>query len=262
MFAMRHSGSRSPNGHLRELPARARGGNVAWLKRAEMSHGVLLLGGNSVTDLRLRMAQSRLRSDLTPSHWSVAGLLSGAELMTVTFDTIGDPVEFAARNGVTRLPIDRFDDSDEFPNVCVLLFSASFEPVLEALDEVVNGRAVLDVPALTAAWLEALWGVADLDAPLREGRGMPGAALVELSHAIAGIELTPGLDSTASCPEAIWQSARWWTDYFRKSAAVALRAGVSAAKGHAQPSVPAGAFAIRSRLGTPLSSSSKEVRGK
>ena len=240
-----------------------RGGNVAWLKRAEMTQGVLLLGSSSVTGPAPAhgAVATSLRPDAEPLV-DCRAAVRAPRSVTVTFDSIGDPVEFAARNGVTRLPIDRFDDPDEFPNICVLLFSASFEPVLEALDEVANGRAVLDVPPLTAAWLAALWGVADLDEPLREGRGMPGAALVELSHAIAGIELTPGLDSTASCPEAIWQSARWWTDYYRESAAVALRAGVSAAKGHAQPSVPAGAFAIRSRLGTPLSSSNKEVRGK
>ena len=78
MFTMRHSGSRSPNGRLRDLPPRARGGDVAWLKRAEMTQGCCSSVGNSVTDLRLRMAQSRLRSDLTPSHWSIAALLSGA----------------------------------------------------------------------------------------------------------------------------------------------------------------------------------------
>ena len=43
-------------------------------------------------------------------------------------------------------------------------------------------------------------GVADLDAPLREGSGMPGAALVELSHAIAGIELTPGSTRRPAAP--------------------------------------------------------------
>lgn len=261
MFAMRHSGARAPNPHVREERATRRLGNVAWLKRSGMTNGVLLLGGTAVTDIRLRVAQSRLRSDVSPSHWSIAAILTGREAITVPIDAIGDPAEFAARNGVTRVPLDRFDDPTEFPNVGALLFSSTFEPVVAALEDVVSGRAVLDVPALTVAWLSALWGVTDLDAPLREGRGMPGAALVELSHAIAGIELTPGLASTASCPEAIWQSARWWTEYYRETAAIALRANAAPAEGHAQPSVPAGAFTIRARLGTPPSGS-KEVARK
>jgi len=257
MFAMRHSGARAPNKQVREAKPRRGEGNVAWLKRTEMSQGVLLVGGTALTDFRLRVAQSRLRSDLTPSHWSGAALLTATEVVTVALDSIGDPGGFAARNGVTRLPLDRYDDPAEFPNVCVLLFSSTFQPVLDALDDVVAGRAVLDVPALTAAWLSAIWGVSDLDEPLREGRGIPSAALVELSHAIAGIELTPGLESTSSCPDAIWQSARWWTDYYRETAAIAMRAGVRPDSGHAQPSVPAGFFAIRSRLAPPQTSAAE-----
>jgi hypothetical protein len=259
MFAMRHSGARSPNPQVREAKPKRGEGNVAWLKRSEISQGVLLIGGAALTDLRLRVAQSRLRSDLTPSHWSVAALFNAGEATTVALDAIGDPGEFAARNGVTPVPLARYDDPAEFPNIAILLFSSTFAPVLDALDDVVSGRAVLDVPALTAAWLASIWGVEDLDAPLREGRGIPGAALVELCHAIAGIELTPGLESTSSCPDAIWQSARWWTDYYRESAAIALRAGARPDTGHAQPSVPAGAFAIRSRLAPPQPTSAKEV---
>jgi hypothetical protein len=259
MFAMRHSGARAPNRQVREAKPKRGEGNVAWLRRSELSQGVLLIGGTDLADFRLRVAQSRLRSDLTPSHWSAACLISGSDVITVALDDIGDPGDFAARNGVTRLPLDRYDDPLEFPNVCVLLFSSTFQPVLDALDDIVAGRAVLDVPALTAAWLAAIWGVSDLDQPLREGRGIPSAALVELSHAIAGIELTPGLESTSSCPDAIWQSARWWTDYYRETAAIALRAGVKPDGSHAQPSVPAGFFAIRSRLAPPQPRSAAEV---
>ena len=73
---------------------------------------------------------------------------------------------------------------------------------------------------------------------------MPSAAFVEAVHAIADIELTPGLASASSCPEAIWQSARWWGDYYRESARVAA-AGMTRSAGHAQPQVPAGAYAVR-----------------
>lgn len=259
MFAMRHSGAGSPNRQVRQMAARRGEGNAVWLQRTEITQGVLLVGGTGSTDLRLRVAQSRLRSDLTPSHWSLAGLLDHAEVVTVALDAIGDPGEFASRNGVTRLPIDRYDDPARYPNVAVLQFSSTFDPVLEAVDAITSGRAILDVPALSATWIAALWGVADLDAPLREGRGMPAAALVELAHAIAGIELTPGLESTSSCPEAIWQSARWWTDYYRESLAVAMRAGSSPVAGHARPAVPAGMALIRSRWGAPRSEQAKEV---
>ena len=262
MFAVRHSGARSTNEQVRAQDPSDGEGNAAWVERSGVTQGVLLVGGSGLTDFRLRVAQSRLRSDLSPSHWSIAAILTGSDVVTVALDAIGDPASFAARNGVSRLPLDAFDDPSRYPNVAVLAFSSTFEPVVEALADVETGRAVLDVPALTAFWLSAIWGVADLDAPLREGRGMPSAALVELAHAIAGIELTPGLESTASCPEAIWQGARWWTDYYRESAAIAHRAGVSPDEGHAQPAVPAGMYAIRSRLAEAQPSSPKEIGGR
>jgi hypothetical protein len=46
-----------------------------------------------------------------------------------------------------------------------------------------------------------------------DGLGMPSAAMVETVTGAAGFDLTPGLESRASCPEAIWQSARWWHEY-------------------------------------------------
>ena len=260
MFAMRHSGAGAPNPQVREEPAEDGEGNLAWLERVGMGQGVILLGGSSLTDVRLRFAQSRLRADLTPSHWSVAGLLDGSEVTTVALDAIGDPHTFAAVNGVMRLPSERFDDTAAYPNVAVLLFTPTFDPIMTAVDDVATSRVILDVPALTVAWLSAVWAVVDVEAPLREGRGIPGAALVELSHAVAGLELTPGLESTASCPEAIWQAARWWTEYYRESTAVALRAGAVPTAGHAQPSVPAGAYVIRSRLVQAVEGSPKEVR--
>jgi len=40
--------------------------------------------------------------------------------------------------------------------------------------------------------------------------GMPSAAMLETAYATNGFDLTPGLESRSSCPEAIWQSASWW----------------------------------------------------
>jgi hypothetical protein len=259
VFAIRHSGAAAPNTQVTTQPAKRGEGNLAWLERTGVGEGVLLLGGSQLTDVRLRVAQSRLRSDISPSHWSFAGLLSQGVVVTSPLDAIGDPGEFAARNGVRRLDAAIFDDPQRYPNIAVLVFTAQYAPVFDALEQIESGRAVLDVPALVVAWLAALWAVDELDEPLREGRGMPGAAVVALAHAIAGLQLTPGLESTATCPEAIWQAARWWADFYRESAAVALRAGAAQFTGHAEPAVPAGMYAIRSRLVEPLSISPREV---
>ena len=262
MFAIRHSGAAAPNSQVSEQPSKRAEGNLAWLERTGVAEGVLLLGGSQLTDVRLRVAQSRLRSDISPSHWSFAGLISQRVVTTCAIEAIGDPGEFAAHNGVSHIDASVFDDPARYPNIAVLVFTSQYAPIFDALEQIESGRAVLDVPALTVAWLAALWAVDDLDAPLRDGRGMPGAAVVALAHAIAGLQLTPGLESTATCPEAIWQAARWWADFYRESAAVTLRAGAAQFTGHAQPAVPAGMYAIRSRLVEPLQTSPREVTSK
>src|SRR5262245_4210644 len=66
----------SPNEQLHAHDAQAGEGNAAWLRRCPLRNGVVLLGGTSLVDFRLRYAQSELRSDLTPSYWSLCGLVN------------------------------------------------------------------------------------------------------------------------------------------------------------------------------------------
>jgi hypothetical protein len=35
---------------------------------------------------------------------------------------------------------------------------------------------------------------------------------------MAEVELTPGLATASSCPEAIYQAAKWWHRYYEQSA--------------------------------------------
>jgi hypothetical protein len=43
---------------------------------------------------------------------------------------------------------------------------------------------------------------------------------VESVFARRGIELTPGLTSQSSCPEAVWQAAKWWAPYYDSAATI------------------------------------------
>lgn len=63
-------------------------------------------------------------------------------------------------------------------------------------------------------WLAYVWGAGRAANPLLDSQGIPSAAMVELVLGGAGYDLTPGLESRASCPEAIWQAARWWHSYY------------------------------------------------
>ena len=61
---------------------RARGEtNIEWLSSHWRDDRValLLLGCTGLVDFRLRVAQSHLRNDLTPSHWSHVALMGQGE---------------------------------------------------------------------------------------------------------------------------------------------------------------------------------------
>ncbi len=68
---------------------------------------MLLLGGTSIVDFRMRVAQSELRQDLLPSFWSTCGLLiDGKLLMTARVDAINDSSDRVERNGLEAVTLD------------------------------------------------------------------------------------------------------------------------------------------------------------
>jgi hypothetical protein len=70
------------------------------------------------------------------------------------------------------------------------------------------------------------------------GEGLPSAVFAETLFGLAGIELTPGLATASTCPEAIWQAAKWWASFYEQTS------DFSAAV-HAQSMVPKGCFVLR-----------------
>ncbi len=244
MLSMRASTATAPNGGVVEQKPKRGEKNAAWLARAGIEQGVVLLGGAALADVRVRFAQSLVRHDLTPSSWSSAALLLDGRLLTVPLETGDDVSSVPAANAIRSLPLTAVDDPDRYPNVALIAFAApGGDALAEAAADVARQRGLIDLPGLLIAWLGWVWGVDDTN-PLVAGQGVPGAAFVEAVHAIADIELTPGLASASSCPEAIWQSAKWWGDYYRESARVSA-AGMTRSAGHAQPQVPAGVYSVR-----------------
>jgi len=236
----RESPVSSPNDELQELAPQDGEGNVAWFKRSDLKVGVVMLGGTSLVDFRLRVAQSALRSDLTPSYWSVCGLIrDDGSFRSVPLQ----PADIAAvpkANAVEALWLEQFDDPAEWPNIAVLSFADNAEELEKQADRVAGTRSIVDLPPLVLAWLGHAWAVDNGANPLAAANGIPGAAFVEAAHSLAGIELTPGMSSAASCPEAIWQAVKWWHEYY----AGVAQLGVATA---AKPIVPVGRYALRQR---------------
>jgi hypothetical protein len=218
MIRTRFSGSSTRNPEVRYIAARPRERNSQWIARAGLRDGILLLGGSSLGHFRTRVAQSHLRRDLLPSFWSLAGILRGGrEVETVVLDW-PDASEIPGTNAVRTLPLRIFDDPDWFPNVAVLRFAGDEEALRSGARRVRGERSIVDLPRLVLAWLGFVWGAGGEGNPLLSGNGHPSAAFVEAVHALADIELTPGLSSDASCPEAIWMSAMWWRRYYEQTA--------------------------------------------
>jgi hypothetical protein len=213
--------------------------NVAWLKDTGLTDGIILLGGTSVAHFRLRVAQAQLRGDLLPSYWSVAGiLLDGESFASVPLDTLEESSLVPTTNGVQVCGLADYDDTTRFPNIAVLRFTEDWGAVRKAVELVRLQRSIIDLPSLMLAWLGYIWAAGQHGNPLLSGMGIPSAAFVETAYGIKGMEITPGLASGASCPEAIWQSAKWWHEFY------AQPRGVQNSE-HATATTPTGFYAVR-----------------
>ena len=180
---------------------------------------VVVLGGSALADFRLRVAQSHLRHDLTPSHWSLVGILDGRELLTAPLAPLDPPSLVPSTNGIKRLPLRDFESPRLWPNIGVIHFPAVSREggrtdVIANAKDLQEQRAVVDLPGLVLSWLAFVWGSGGASNPLLGGVGMPSAAFVETVFGMADVELTPGLASASSCPEAIYQAAKWWRDFY------------------------------------------------
>lgn len=218
LSGLRRSDVASGNPLLKPTPAAAAPqgdtANFDWLSSTGYRDGVVLLGGTSIVDFRMRVAQSELRQDLLPSFWSTCGLLiDGDVLMTARVDAISDSSQRVERNGLESVQLDaesRYGDSMFYPNIAILQFTNDHAAIREHVARIGQERNIVDLLAQIVAWLGYCWAVGDRGNPLMQGHGIPSATLLERAHGLASIDLSPGLPSASSCPEAIWQAARWW----------------------------------------------------
>jgi hypothetical protein len=139
---------------------------------------------------------------------------------------------------VRTCSLDEYDDPRRYPNIAAIRFAKSHDDVHQHIERVRTDRAIIDLAAFLLPWLGFVWGTSASTNPLANGIGLPSAAFVETVFAMGGFELTPGLSSSSSCPEAIWQSAIWWTEFYQSTSA-------GKESGKAVPMTPTGYYAIR-----------------
>ena len=227
MLNILHSTSEQPNQRFSRTPRPRGEDNLAWMERVldgDDLRGVylVLLGGTDRVSQRLRAAQAQLRHDLSPSHWSHVGLMTSGVASTleetvvheISMDPPGGFGFPAPTNGVQEGSLGSYRDERRFPNVALLRLPVERKVVEKALARFKEQRILLDATELVIVWLAYLWGAGRAANPLLEGSGIPSSAMIETVLSTSGYELTPGLESRASCPEAIWQAARWWHQYY------------------------------------------------
>jgi hypothetical protein len=207
--------------HTSAQTARAGGDAIRGSTHAGSTIELVLLGGTSPTDFRLRVAQAHARHDLSPSLWSHVAMLDARaaqlgetrifEVSLVPEHGFGFP---PPENGVQESRLARYASPEAFPNIAQLSLPVDRGAVMTALADLCKQRAALDVPALVLAWLAFTWGVGGTGNPLLAGQGIPSAAVLERVIGAAQFDLTPGVVERATCPEAIWQAALWWQTYY------------------------------------------------
>ncbi len=228
MISILRSNATHPNTLFKEDARPKSEDNLKWLSRhvleSEEISQIVLIGGADIASFRLRVAQSHLRHDMHPSHWSHALLLGPIAqplAKTSVFEiSLQPPGGFGfppPLNGVQQSRIDQYRSARAYPNIALLRVAAPQAQVAEALNRFRQQRPVLDALELMLRWLAYVWGVAPGGAnPLYDGLGIPSAAMLEIVFGAVGIDLTPGLESRASCPEAIWQAAKWWYEFYEQ----------------------------------------------
>ncbi|HEU4422587.1 MAG TPA: hypothetical protein VFR67_08600, partial [Pilimelia sp.] len=127
-----------------------------------------------------------------------------------------------ASNAVQTGRLGTYADPERYPNIALLRLPVPSEQwqrettrdQISVLERFKKQRSVLDVTELVLQWLAFLWGVGRAANPLLNGYGVPSAAMIEAILNAVGYDVTPALESRASCPEAIWQAAKWWHPYY------------------------------------------------
>ena len=213
--------------------------NMAWFRRnleslskeegAQDAAYLILLGGKENVHFRLRVAQAYVRHDSSPSHFSHVALLraSGwtrtAGLWEIALDGKGEFGFPPENNGVQTGSLNQYSSADQFPNLAVMRLPIPLSKLQNLLKNFQKQRTEIDCVELMLLWLGYVWSVGRPVNPLLDGHGTPSAAFVEALAAAAGFDLTPGLESRASCPEAIWQAAKWWHKYYESTKLAPIR---------------------------------------
>ncbi len=193
--------------------------NFAWLSSTGYRDGVVLLGGTSIVDFRDARSAVGVAAGLVAEllvHLRLAHRRRGAHDGARRCDQQQQRARGAERFGSSEAGRRTLATAIRmfYPNIAVLQFTDDHAAIRDHVARIGQERNIVDLLAQIVAWLGYCWAVGDRGNPLMQGHGIPSATLLERAHGLADIDLSPGLPSASSCPEAIWQAARWWYEAY------------------------------------------------
>lgn len=224
MIITRLSDAESENRNISKVRRKKNENNQELVKRLsgkkDLKGHVLLLGGCSNTDFRIRVAQADVRRDLLPSFWSHASIIVGKDrddwkLNEISLEPVNGFGNVPWSNGVQEAMLSDYTDRKKYPNISLLDFKLAYGEIKTAIEDFYSERSFIDSSSLIIEWLGYIWGAGDNGNPLLNGTGLPSSSFVEGVFSLANKDLGPGSSTRVSCPEVIWQSAKWWHEFYK-----------------------------------------------
>lgn len=224
MIITRLSDAESFNKKINKVERRRKENNHELVNRVsdstDLKGHVVLLGGCDNTNFRIRIAQADVRRDLLPSFWSHAAIIVGKNkddwrLNEVSLSPVNGFDDVPYSNGVQESMLSDYKDQKVYPNIAIIDFKLKYNHIRNAIDDFYRERSFIDSASLIIEWLGYIWGAGDKGNPLLNGTGLPSSSFVEGVFSLANKDLGPGSSTRVSCPEVIWQSAKWWHEFYK-----------------------------------------------
>lgn len=224
MIITRLSDAESVNINIQQVKRRKNENNLDLVNRItgndDLKGCVVLAGGCNNTDFRIRVAQADVRRDLLPSFWSHTSVIVGKsgkdwKLNEISLEPVRGFGNVPYSNGVQEARLSDYSDRKQYPNIAVIDFRLRYSDIREAIEDFHGERSFIDSASLIIEWLGYIWGAGDTGNPLLQGTGLPSSSFVEGVFSLANKDLGPGSSTRVSCPEVIWQSAKWWHEFYK-----------------------------------------------
>lgn len=197
-----------------------------------------LVGARDIPGVVLRRAQSILRWDQRPSHWSHAfligrtwkgkGDINKLPIYEIPLFSRNSGFPRPENNGVTpNSTLGLYSDANIDANValiCVVarefkkkkrcsvtnLSNKDVKAIVERAKDYNYDRLRYDFWNSLSVWHRYLWSEGEGRNPLREGFPICASSYVEMAFEAIGLDLVPSTSERNSAPEHIWNAARWW----------------------------------------------------